>query len=337
MDDLADKLDGGFSVGKNINSYSTDAPHPRFAQFKRKSEPNAQNKRRHEFLERQKNDRTDAQALARKIAEDDLTDIEEATIDVEELEEGDPSSYSNKPRKQHRTPRLMLSEWLVDIPDDFVENCYIVPCPVGKRNLVTSSRGYTSASTKYGIPVMYEFPSALPNAYTLIDCIYCPPENKYYALDLLCWNGHTFLDCETEFRFFWLQSKFMEYPEMTQRSRLNPSPFERLPFFPCSEDGISQAVNHFPPGKLDGLWFFHKKAHYHLGVTPLVGWLKPYMVPEMLSVEIPEPYCVRKAKPDKPKSKPKPEASADSHTRMEEDGSGDSFDALLAQAAASQN
>ena len=34
----------------------------------------------------------------------------------------------------------MLSEWLVDVPEDFEASCYVVPCPVGKRNLVTASQ-----------------------------------------------------------------------------------------------------------------------------------------------------------------------------------------------------
>lgn len=33
---------------------------------------------------------------------------------------------------------------------------------------------------------------------------------------------------------------------------------------------------------LDGLLFYHKKAHYVGGETPLVGWLYPYMVPEVI-------------------------------------------------------
>lgn len=33
---------------------------------------------------------------------------------------------------------------------------------------------------------------------------------------------------------------------------------------------------------LDGLLFYHKFAHYTSGVTPLVGWLYPFMVNEVL-------------------------------------------------------
>lgn len=30
----------------------------------------------------------------------------------------------------------MLSEWLVDVPDDLVQEWFMVVCPLGKRNLV---------------------------------------------------------------------------------------------------------------------------------------------------------------------------------------------------------
>ena len=36
--------------------------------------------------------------------------------------------------------------------------------------------------------------------------------------------------------------------------------------------------------------FYHKSAHYHAGMTPLVGWLKPSMMPEILGVDVPAKY-----------------------------------------------
>ena len=38
---------------------------------------------------------------------------------------------------------------------------------------------------------------------------------------------------------------------------------------------------------MDGLLFYHKKARYTFGATPLVVWLKPYMLPDILSLPIP--------------------------------------------------
>ena len=38
--------------------------------------------------------------------------------------------------------------------------------------------------------------------------------------------------------------------------------------------------------KTDGLLFYHKLLSYMPGHTPLVGWLKGYMVPEMLGIPV---------------------------------------------------
>lgn len=38
----------------------------------------------------------------------------------------------------------------------------------------------------------------------------------------------------------------------------------------------------------DGVLFYHKQALYSFGTTPLVGWLKPFMMTEILSVNIPD-------------------------------------------------
>ena len=46
---------------------------------------------------------------------------------------------------------------------------------------------------------------------------------------------------------------------------------------------------------LDGLLFYHKLGFYTPNVTPLVGWLKPFMIPEILGMKIPEFYA--KAQP----------------------------------------
>lgn len=39
--------------------------------------------------------------------------------------------------------------------------------------------------------------------------------------------------------------------------------------------------------QVDGLLFYHKQTHYTPGSTPLVGWLRPYMAPEILGLAVP--------------------------------------------------
>lgn len=38
---------------------------------------------------------------------------------------------------------------------------------------------------------------------------------------------------------------------------------------------------------MDGLLFYHRQTHYTPGSTPLVGWLRPYMVTDILGIEVP--------------------------------------------------
>ena len=46
----------------------------------------------------------------------------------------------------------------------------------------------------------------------------------------------------------------------------------------------------FLSSQLDGLLFYHKSTHYTFGASPLVLWLKAYMMPELLGVPVPENY-----------------------------------------------
>ena len=41
---------------------------------------------------------------------------------------------------------------------------------------------------------------------------------------------------------------------------------------------------------MDGVLFFLKGTHNICGQTPLVGWLQPYMLPEILGVPVPDVY-----------------------------------------------
>ena len=49
--------------------------------------------------------------------------------------------------------------------------------------------------------------------------------------------------------------------------------------------------------QMDGLLFYHKMTHYTFGFTPLVLWLRPFMIPEALGVMVHQKYIDR-ATPD---------------------------------------
>lgn len=106
------------------------------------------------------------------------------------------------------------------------------------------------------------------------------------------------------FRNFWLRSKLSE--EMTwllEKSQKNPFPFIPLEPHRCDPCTISSVMNQFPyfplnEPKLDGLLFYHGDASYTAGTSPLVVWLKPFMVPELMgeNVMISDEYY--KTRPD---------------------------------------
>lgn len=74
------------------------------------------------------------------------------------------------------------------------------------------------------------------------------------------------------------------------RKGYNDHPFELLPNIPCDRDVHDSLESIIASMNLDGLLFYHKEVHYTSGKTPLVVWLKPYMLPEVLGMNVPAPY-----------------------------------------------
>lgn len=310
MEALTEALSGSFSVSREINS--TSAPHPRLAQYKSKYSVLEQGERRRRFLELQKEKRLNYVNHARRLADGDWS-----TADSEDEEEkkslqaensADEEGMEIEQRKKlpkHYANQLMLSEWLVDIPADLSSDWLMVVCPVGKRSLVVASKGSTSSYTKSGYCVN-RFPSLIPGGnrhnsalgkdYTILDCIYSDVDRTYYILDVMCWRGHPVYDCSTEFRFYWLQSKVDEVESLSEISKINPFRFVGLSSIGCSTESIQTALAYEYSYKVDGLLFYHKETHYTPGSTPLVGWLRPYMVADILGMDVPE--CPLTSKPD---------------------------------------
>lgn len=295
MDGLLDSLSAGLRVTQDENS--TLVPHPRFASYKFKYSASSQEARRLKFFEDQKKKRSDLFEHARRLAlgSDDASKNGDEQMDcsVSRPRNSAPRIYKN---------RLMLSEWLVDVPEDFAENWLVVPCPVAKRCLVVSSKGSTRCYARNGYRIAI-FSSLLPGGskssdgkpsdFCLLDCVFSEVHRTYYILDLLCWKSHPVCDSEAEFRFYWLDEKLNEVPQIKETSDDNRRcRFVTLPRSPCTTEAISALMNSPLPfeDELDGLLFYHKKAHYFEGVSPLVGWLKPYMVPEILGAPVDPRY-----------------------------------------------
>lgn len=293
MEELSQALASSFSVSQDLNS--TAAPHPRLSQYKSKYSTLEQSERRRRLLELQKLKRLDYVNHARRLAEDDWTGMEsEEEGDKKDDEEMDIDTSKKLPKRYAN--QLMLSEWLIDVPSDLGQEWIVVVCPVGKRALIVASRGYTSAYTKSGYRVN-RFPSLLPGGnkrnsttakdYTILDCIYSEAKQTYYVLDVMCWRGHPFYDCQADFRFYWMHSKLPEEEGLGENTKLNPFKFVGLQNFPCTPESLYNVLSMDFPFEVDGLLFYHKQTHYSPGSTPLVGWLRPYMVSDILGVAMP--------------------------------------------------
>ncbi|CAL9696605.1 unnamed protein product [Knipowitschia caucasica] len=308
MDALTQSLSASFSVSSEPNS--TAAPHPRLAQYKCKYSVLEQSERRRRFLELQKTKRLNYVNHARRLADGDWTEADsdeeqqqkEQSQDVP-AEEEEEMEVERRKLPKHYANQLMLSEWLVDVPAELSTDWLLVFCPVGKRSLIVASKGSTAAYTKSGYCVS-RFPSLLPGGnrhnsamgkdYTILDCIYSEVDRTYYILDVMCWRGHPVYDCPTEFRFYWLQSKVQETEGLSEIAKRNPFRFVSLSSTDCSAPSIQKCLASDYGFTVDGLLFYHRQTHYTPGSTPLVGWLRPYMVGDILGLELPDGPLTRK-------------------------------------------
>lgn len=213
-----------------------------------------------------------------------------------------PQSHS---KYQSIKNQLMLSEWLKEVPDD-IDNWYLKPCPKGVRVLVIAVDGTTRVFNKYGA-FMRRFRSELPGDHrnkrdllTILDCIYVASLDEYLVLDVIAYGQQALTDCETEFRFFWIESQIRE-SNLDQVSEHNEYPFRIIDKCNCGDEvALNEFLSKYPiwpnnEPQLDGFLFYHKEASYVHGKTPLVGWLFAFMIPELFNVpHINEKYLIDK-------------------------------------------
>jgi len=184
--------------------------------------------------------------------------------------------------------QLMISEKLMEIPEDFQTNWIAVKIPNGISCLVISYNGKTVSRRNDG-SIIETFYSNIPGGnplsrdsqnYSILDCIYDEEIKTYYIRDIMCWKGYPTYDCEAEFRFFWMQTKISEI-DIRTCNRYNQYAFIPLPSCYCQPNDLAQFFNidhqltsHCqnmvgpikPPSTI---LFYNKESHYILGSTPL--------------------------------------------------------------------
>lgn len=69
---------------------------------------------------------------------------------------------------------------------------------------------------------------------------------------------------------------------------INKYPILPLYNIDCKSD-LSTALMNIESelNRIDGFLFYHRNAQYNFGCTPLVTWLKPFMLPEALGIFVP--------------------------------------------------
>lgn len=169
--------------------------------------------------------------VGRGILEEAFKSEDEFEEDME-IEECDRKKYYSPKRYKHYTNQLMMSEWMLDVPQDLLEKWIIVPCPQGKRTLVVACKvcweessieqeeeeeyfvlsqlsmlqGVTKAYNKRGLR-LGRFYSALPggnpsghrSSCTIIDCVWLKQQKSYYVLDVLAWSNQSLVNCDVRF------------------------------------------------------------------------------------------------------------------------------------------
>uniref|UniRef100_A0A8D9EBY5 Snurportin-1 n=1 Tax=Cacopsylla melanoneura TaxID=428564 RepID=A0A8D9EBY5_9HEMI len=200
------------------------------------------------------------------------------------------------PKPREYKDILSYSEYLLERPDD-LEQWVVVACPKGKRCTLVAHKGMTTQYDKQGRPTA-NFPTNLPGGCdplhlnpnhgamrkTILDCVYSEADSTFYVLDLIMWNLHPFIECETSLRFFWLQTR-LEEVDVASVNKCNAYrilPAVRFNVIDMQPPLLQPAL--YPDNRpvTDGFLFYHPEAIYQSGNTPLVGWLKGYMIPEII-------------------------------------------------------
>lgn len=124
------------------------------------------------------------------------------------------------------------------------------------------------------------------------------PKRTIWALDVICWGDNSYAESEFDCRQFMLKSRLEENPLTRERSSSNPYSFVGLPWCYSTKEGMTELMNRDYDFELDGLLFYSPKVIllsllivqvlYIPGQNAMIGWLEPWMMPEILQIPIPK-------------------------------------------------
>lgn len=101
----------------------------------------------------------------------------------------------------------------------------------------------------------------------------------------------SFCDVEASFRFFQVNAiaEEMEINFKKLKSKKIVQ-FFVPPRCDCNVEDMTKLMAAPMNFDLDGLLFYNNEGYYTPDYTPLVGWLKPWMLPEVINVPVHETY-----------------------------------------------
>jgi hypothetical protein len=286
----------------------------------KRTERYSQDTKRRDYLLRQQSLRRDRCQQTR------LLDLQTAVASASSLVSKHSKEKKQKKKKIHERferkaelvlDQLCIPEWMIEIPSDLFQysitdnnndnnssnghqikyNWYVRPRPEGKRCLVIASKGKTISYLESGT-VLHHFRSLLPgggggigsngrhDSSAILDCIYSSTQRIYFILDVMNWNENSCYDCDTEFRLYWLQTKYSETPGLTTPPpSLHSYSFQLVPSWECHHDGLIQAYTAPVNYQRNGLLFYHREGHYETTLTPLVLLWKDHHVTRYLDIQ----------------------------------------------------
>uniref|UniRef100_A0AAQ4PFQ1 Snurportin-1 n=1 Tax=Gasterosteus aculeatus aculeatus TaxID=481459 RepID=A0AAQ4PFQ1_GASAC len=211
--------------------------------------------------------------------EEDMEKKEDGEREQDDHTEEEEMEIERRKLPKHSANQVSVS-WLGNDSELMSSSYYLLIC-FGFSFL----KGSTAAYTKSGYCVNC-FPSLLPGGnrhnsamgkdYLILDCIYSEVDRTYCSTVV---PGHPVYDCPVR-----PPSKVQETDGLSEIAKRNFR-FVSLQSTDCRADSESTGcrVQLQPP--VDGLLFYHRQTHYTPGSTPLVGWLRPYMVTDILGLQ----------------------------------------------------
>eukprot|EP01138_Halocafeteria_seosinensis_P011542 gb/GECG01011790.1/.p1 GENE.gb/GECG01011790.1/~~gb/GECG01011790.1/.p1 ORF type:complete len:441 (+),score=34.29 gb/GECG01011790.1/:1-1323(+) len=214
--------------------------------FWRPSVVSSHNKRRQQFLERQRQQRKDAHARLRTVVEasnqdDSATHSEENGGDDHDMTEGasgaaaaegdgdillDESgptrkkpAHNNLVKRKAFVSHMSLPEWLIEVPQDLdgsgslEEGWIVIPRPEGTHATLVAANSRTTIRDKHGLRLYIgtlNIPGGCPGSKggsaSVLDGIFHMRSKTFFAVDCLSWNGLPLWDCAAIVRRSWLLS-----------------------------------------------------------------------------------------------------------------------------------